>query len=184
MISWWFLNEIWFASAEWYLLRGYRRLLSRYLRWVWISLFGGDVFDVGYRLLMTIVLISIFVVVLLRRSRYNWPFISFILVDWKNVMMEGCFLLDFDGLDGSIVLLLFFVVSWSGSKLVSCCCLSLRIFLRADIITFFAIAIHCSNEFVFNYVNFVMSLANHFNGSCGRPITWWWRVLTSWIKSW
>ena len=53
---------------------------------------------------------------------------------------------------------------------MSCCCLSFRIFLRADLITFYAIAVHCSNEFVFNSVNFVMSLANHFDGSRGRPI--------------
>ena len=68
--------------------------------------------------------------------------------------------------------------------MVSRCCLSFRIFLRADLITFFAIAIHCSNEFVFNSVNAVMFLANHFDGSCGRPIAWRWRVLTSWINSW
>jgi len=80
MISWWFLNEIWFASAEWYLLRGYRRLLSRYLR-------------------------------------YNRLFISFVLVGRRNVMIEGCFLVDFAGLDVPIVLLLFFGVSWRGKKL-------------------------------------------------------------------
>ena len=77
-------------------------------------MFGGDVFDVGYRLLMTIVLISIFVVVLLRRFRYNRLFISFVLVGRRNVMIEGCFLVDFAGLDVPIVLLLFFGVSWSG----------------------------------------------------------------------
>ena len=38
IISWCYLDELWFASANW--LRGCRRLLSRYLRWVWISLFG------------------------------------------------------------------------------------------------------------------------------------------------
>ena len=51
---------------------------------------------------------------------------------------------------------------------MSCCCLSFFIFLRAGRITFFALVIHCSNEFVFNSENFVMSLANHFDGSRGR----------------
>ena len=73
-----------------------------------------DGFNVGDRLLMTIVLFSIFVVVLLRRFRSNRPFISFVLVDWRNVMIEGYLLLDFGGLNGSIVLLLFFGVSWRG----------------------------------------------------------------------
>ena len=51
---------------------------------------------------------------------------------------------------------------------MSYCCLSCFIFLQADRITLFLMVIHCSNEFVFNSENFVMSLANHFDGSCGR----------------
>ena len=58
-------------------------------------MFVGDRFDVGDKLLMTIVLFSIFVVVFLRRFRANRPFVLFVLVGWRNVMMEGCFLVDF-----------------------------------------------------------------------------------------
>ena len=46
-------------------------------------------------------------------------------------------------------------------------CLSCFIFLRADLIAFFAIVIHFDKVFVFSFENFEMSLSSNLYYSCG-----------------
>ena len=94
-------------------------------------------------------------------------------------MMDGCFMLEVGGVVGSVVLLFFLEVIWRGKNLVSLCCLSCRIFRRADRITFFAIVIHFANDFLFNSANSLISFANHLDGSCGISLVCRWRVPTS-----
>ena len=48
------------------------------------------------------------------------------------MLMDGSFILEVDGVDDSMVILLFLEVIWRGKNLVSICCLSYRIFPRAD----------------------------------------------------
>ena len=67
------------------------------------------------------------------------------------------------------VILFFLDVVWRGKNVASLCYLSCLIFRWIDLITFFAIAIHFANEFVFNSENFVISFANHLDCSFGEP---------------
>ena len=67
-------------------------------------------------------------------------------------MMDGCIMLGVGGVGGvgNLVVILFFLdVIWRGKNLLSLCCLSCLIFRRTYRITFFAIAIHFANGFVF-----------------------------------
>ena len=61
----------------------------------------------------------------------------------------------------------FFVLFLRGKNLVNRCCLSCLIFWRANILTFFAIAIHFANELVFSSKNSNISSVNHLNCSWG-----------------
>ena len=102
----------------------------------------------------------------------------------KSVMIDGCVIVGADGVDELLIRWLFLDVGLRERNLVSIFCLSCLIFWRADRISFFAIAIHLANEFVFNFENYAMSFSNHLECSYKIYLTHFWSVLTSWTMSW
>ena len=65
--------------------------------------------------------------------------------------------------DGSIIVPSSYLEEITFSKSLL---LSLSYFQRVDRMTFFAMAIHLSNEFAFNSTNSVIYFANHLHGLC------------------
>ena len=173
------------AYTECWLYRGCSCMkVDEWLQWVLSDFFGN--FDCGLELvlLMMVVAVAWFIILFLPQFQADRFSNVSIYFGGKKVMMDG-YIMWGVGEVGYLVVISFFIdVIWRGKKLVSLCCLSCLIFRRGDRTTFFAIAIHFANEFVFNSENSIISISNHLDCSGEISLACRWRVPTSWTMSW